>query len=291
MNSPVSGSEAQFIVAATDGSEGADNAVEWAAGEAAKRDLPLKVIRCWDDSHRHTRFDPAGVAHVEDEHRLNEFLARDLISLRHRHPGLTVSAHLVDGAPAEVLIEESARAALVVLGTRNLSAFSSAVLGSVSAAVAARSTCPVVVVRAPDAQTTKLRGVVAAINPADDPHAILDFAFAYASTHKVPLRVVTCAHRDLQTPGHGSYAHLIEAQLKPTIEDAVAPWHEKYADVALSTEVLVEHRVVALVEESAAAELLVVGRRGHHPVLGSLLGSVSQGVLHHARCPVAVVPQ
>ena len=36
--------------------------------------------------------------------------------------------------------------------------------------------------------------------------------------------------------------------------------------------------------------LIVMGSRGLNAVLGSVLGSVSMGVLHHAPCPVTIVP-
>jgi nucleotide-binding universal stress UspA family protein len=46
-----------------------------------------------------------------------------------------------------------------------------------------------------------------------------------------------------------------------------------------------------LIAETERAQLVVVGSRGRGGFTGLLLGSVSQAVLHHARCPVAIVPQ
>ena len=46
----------------------------------------------------------------------------------------------------------------------------------------------------------------------------------------------------------------------------------------------------AIIEHARDAELIVVGSRGLGAFSGMVLGSVSQYVLHHARCPVLVIP-
>ena len=71
--------------------------------------------------------------------------------------------------------------------------------------------------------------------------------------------------------------------------EEIAGWSEKYPDVPVNRHVLRGHPIKAPVDHSKGAELLVVGSRGRSGFAGMLLGSVSQGVLHHAHCPVAVV--
>jgi nucleotide-binding universal stress UspA family protein len=62
------------------------------------------------------------------------------------------------------------------------------------------------------------------------------------------------------------------------------------ADVPMTWEAVVGHPAWALVAAAQDAELLVVGSRGHGGFVGMMLGSVSQHVLSHARCPVVLVP-
>jgi nucleotide-binding universal stress UspA family protein len=55
--------------------------------------------------------------------------------------------------------------------------------------------------------------------------------------------------------------------------------------------VLIEgHPAQAMVDAAQGADLVVVGSRGLGNVRGMLLGSVSHHLVHHASCPVVVVP-
>ena len=48
--------------------------------------------------------------------------------------------------------------------------------------------------------------------------------------------------------------------------------------------------VLLMEAEKLAADMIIVGSHGHGSLYHLLVGSVSEGVLHKARCPVLVVP-
>ena len=74
------------------------------------------------------------------------------------------------------------------------------------------------------------------------------------------------------------------------LAESMAGWQEKFPEVEVHHRVtLGDHPVATLVRKSRDARLLVVGCRGRSAVRSVLLGSVSHGVLHHAKVPVAVV--
>ena len=73
------------------------------------------------------------------------------------------------------------------------------------------------------------------------------------------------------------------------LEAELEPWREKYPDVRLLAEAVPGHPGHLLAVASQHAALVVVGSRGRGTLTETLLGSVSQAVLHHAHCPVAVL--
>ena len=60
--------------------------------------------------------------------------------------------------------------------------------------------------------------------------------------------------------------------------------------VTITCEAVEGHPAEVLVRTARSAAMLVVGSRGHGGFVGALLGSVSQHVVAHARCPVVLIP-
>ena len=68
----------------------------------------------------------------------------------------------------------------------------------------------------------------------------------------------------------------------------MSPWRSRFPGVDLDEKSVCGDAAAALIVESAAAQLLVVGSHGRGGFGGMMLGSVSHAVLHHPHCPVVV---
>jgi nucleotide-binding universal stress UspA family protein len=77
--------------------------------------------------------------------------------------------------------------------------------------------------------------------------------------------------------------------LQEEVQQAITRQEKRHPEVAVLREVAQGGARAALLAAAHDAQLLVVGSRGQGGIKGMLLGSVSQAVLHHAPCPVAVV--
>ena len=132
--------------------------------------------------------------------------------------------------------------------------------------------------------------VVVGVDGSQAMHDVLSFAFDYASRHHRPVHAVFCYRRDLLTTSPRRFRQPSAEQADRWLGEVTAGWQEKYPDVRLERVVIREHPVSALVTQSQGQDLFVVSSHAGRGRLASALGSVSQGVLHHARCPVAIVP-
>ncbi|HZG90280.1 MAG TPA: universal stress protein, partial [Pseudonocardia sp.] len=206
-------------------------------------------------------------------------------------PDLQVSPEVLTGMPVGVLTEQARGAQLLVLGTRGLGGLAGLLVGSVAVGLAAHAACPVVVVRGEVREGRSELPVVVGVDGSPTSEAAVAFAFDAAAGRGVPLVAV---HTWAQTAFDAEVAAMIDWDAVARDEQEVlagrlAGWGQKYPDVEVRPVVARDGAAHALVEQSRTAQLVVVGSRGRGNAAGLLLGSVSHGVLHRSRCPVAVV--
>lgn len=282
------------VVVGVDDSAGADQALAWAAEEARSRAVAIRLVFAGGSvlaSGGPIMYGSMPVPGLADVRGIGEqLLAKASARIAELAPEVEVSTHAEDDDAARVLIDESVRASMIVLGSRHLGTVGSVLLGSVSAAVSARAACPVVVLRGLAGLAAEHSAVVVGVDGQHTSEAVLAFGFDYASRRSVPLRAVLCWHPDPLAEMMWRPEQPAPERAEAWLSEALAGWRENYPDVVLHSGVVRDHPVTGLIAASTAQDLLVVGSRGHRALAGILLGSVSQGVLHHASCPVAVVP-
>jgi nucleotide-binding universal stress UspA family protein len=286
------------IVVGVDGSASAFQATTWAAEEARRRHVPLRLVHCCPLTPvRHPRLlapPPAYRAAVLDQGRL--WLNDAARAARAVAPDAAVSTDMRAGHPADVLIDESATADTVVLGARGSGGFRGLPTGSVAVELAAHGHCPVVVHRdgAAGGQTDAARPVVVGVDGSPLSDEAVEYAFAAAAARHVPLVAV---HTWLDVNAAGMWAGMpslidwpaVQADEESVLDSKLAPWRSRYPDTPVHTVVLRDSPEHALRESSCRAQLVVVGSRGRGALVAFGLGSVSRTLLHTADCPVVVV--
>ncbi|MBV7700986.1 universal stress protein [Streptomyces sp. TRM70350] len=280
------------IVAGVDPDPGKRTALAWAADEAARRRLPLLLVLAQNmptPGYRPTGGRPSWEEWNEALHATGDRALRDAVAfVESRLPRVRVSGLLAEGHPAWVLREQAQNATQVVLGSWHLSAvqelFSSA---AVALPLIAHAPCPVVVVPEPEHATQQPPYFVVGADGSPQSDAAVDFAFEEAALRGAALRALYV----WQPPRLGALDEdAAVRECRRLLSEAVAGRIAAHPEVELHHEVVRGHPVQVLAKASEHALGLVVGTRGHGGFSGMLLGSVSQGVLHHARCPVITVP-
>ncbi len=281
------------IVVGIDPDPGKRMALAWAADAADRRRLPLLLVLAQNvptPGYRPTGGRPSWEEWNEALHATgNRALKEAVAFVEARHPQVRVSGLLAEGHPAWVLREQAQNAAEVVLGSWHLSAlhelFTSA---AVTLPLVAHAPCPVVVVPEPEHTAQQPPYFVVGVDGSPHSAAAVDLAFEEAALRRAVLRALYVWN----PPPLGVLdEHAAFQECRRLLSETVAGRAATHPEVELHHEVVQGHPVQVLAKASEHALGLVVGTRGHGGFTGMLLGSVSQGVLHHARCPVITVPQ
>jgi len=284
------------ITAGIDATEESLAALGWAAREAVRRGLPLRVVHAW-------RFQPYEGIDAGDRDTQAGW-ARDAVdaavrAVAGRHPELDVSTDVLEGGSVDVLVAAAADAELMVLGSRGHGPVVGFLLGSVGQQVIAEAARPVVLVRAGDQATAEADGREIVVGQEGDPEdsaAALRFAFETAAARGATVRAVrawTLPPVFAYSPGSMKLldeAGGLEPYEKKALASALQPWRERFPDVPVVEHVEMGSAGQVLLSVTGRAQLMVVGRRARRTAVGARIGSVAHGVLHHADCPVAVVP-
>jgi len=279
-----------------DGSPDAEAALTWGLAFADRHKAPVRIVAAFDPSQHTLRLIGGGGADAAQ--RLYALAQQQLKDARDgskdNHPHLQISTLLEPALPDDLLIDESRNAETVVIGSRGQSRMSTLLAGSTALSVAARAHCTVVAVRGTPGPQPSARGVVVGTDGSPVAEAAIGFAFQQAAELSAPLTVVHAWTDPMTVSVLGSTIPMYDPVDYPRekhalLVESLAGWTDKFPEVEVRARVIAGHAIKTLATASADAELLVVGCHGHGVLRGMVLGSVSQGLLHRASVPVAIV--
>ncbi|MEV8314730.1 universal stress protein [Streptomyces sp. NPDC059900] len=281
------------LIVGVDGSEPSLRALDWAADEAAVHGVPLRVVHAsrWEWYEGHEPSFGINRSSVQD---LSDRIAASAVerALR-RTDSVKATAEVLSEDPALALVRLSAEAGAVVVGSRGRGELTELLLGSVGLSVAAHATSPVIVVRGREENREGCcRTIAVAVGDPEEASAAVQFAFREAQSLASSVTVVhawRCPARELPdfpTTVGDEHQQRAAAQVDEAVREATAA----HPGVRVRHEIVEGHARTVLLHASRTADLLVVGARRRKGHVGMQLGPVNHAVLHHAACPVAVVP-
>ncbi|MFJ7261444.1 universal stress protein [Streptomyces globosus] len=293
MESTIRTPDTSSVIVGVDGSEQARAAALWAAGEAVRRARPLHIVHGADTDGKALYLSAETIEKARAAGR--ELLDDTAKAVRAEYPGLHVTTEFSRTDAVTSLHRAGGLHGTIVVGHRGLGGFNALMLGSVGLGTAAIAENPVIVVRGIDG--AEERGtVLAAVRDGHD-LVCARYAAREAELRKASLRLLH-VWNVLQSVGEvvtmlddvgeiaGQHAGALHA-LTDTI-------HKEFPDLDVEGDAEKGVSVAgALVEASRHADLLVMGGR-RAPTrlgLGRNLGRATHGVLHHAHCPVLLIPR
>ena len=271
--------------------------VRLALEEARARQVPLRILHVWryTDAFDDVVFD-AG-ARAEHETELRRVISDGLAALLAAYADVATELVLRHDHAADVLVEESRTAGLLVLGRHQATISPTPHLGSIVRGALKESRCPVMVVDpvtvpvTPDAAGAGDGPVVAAVDGSPSSDSAIRKAVHEARAVGAPVRLVHVVPDYLPI---SPMMPLTPAELDETAEGILAH-SERVARITgpelreIGIRMPRGSRVRGIVDASVDARLLVLGRDRSF-VQRLVSGRTSAGVAERAACPVESVP-
>jgi nucleotide-binding universal stress UspA family protein len=140
-------------------------------------------------------------------------------------------------------------------------------------------------------------GIVVGIDGSHNSSKALEWAMTEAAVRKTPLTVLTVhsvmasywSGQPVTLPGDEDEVNKVRKSAESAVADVAAKLGANQPESVTVTAVN-GFTAQALIDATKDSDLLVVGTRGGGGFGSLLMGSVSSQVVHHANCPVVVVP-
>jgi nucleotide-binding universal stress UspA family protein len=288
----------QRLLAITDFSDQADNAVARAARIAAECRAALHLLHVVSESSLAALREFSGVAATDLERSLLAATERTLDRSAEaitQAGGVTVTAAVRIGRVLEEIVAAAQQADLLVMGGRGTNPIRDAVLGTTAERLLRRFSGPTLVVRRPATDpyarvvaafddspgSLQLIAAAAALCPAAEVHVVSAFDLPFEGR----LRVVGVAEAEIQRyrRQQGERAMAAIQRAITHLPAAASPRFVPIVANGNAIEVLLEH------ERATGADLIVIGKHCPQGLANFLLGSVTRHVLADAGCDVLVV--
>jgi nucleotide-binding universal stress UspA family protein len=285
----MNGQNTRPVVVGVDGEPGSAGALRYAVAEARRRHAPLRLV------HVVPAFVGLGPAiPLADLHGLGlKVLDQASDAVRDVAPDLELTTVLAHGERSDALLKLSEDAQLVVVGRETRRGLDRVLTGTVTAGVAARASCDVVVVPSFWMDRYSRRRVVVGLKSRHNAHELLAEAFAEASTRNAVLVVVTAWRvADPYFDRVEARAHASEWQVegRKVVTELTADWRTVYPNVSVETRIVHGPAARVLLDASKGSDLLVLSRRRLALPPFGRLGAVGHDLLRLSDVPVHVVP-
>jgi nucleotide-binding universal stress UspA family protein len=277
------------VVVGMDGEPGSAGALRYAVAEARRRQAPLRLV------HVVPVFLGLGPAiPLSDLHRIGiEVLDRATETVRELAPDLEVSSVIAHGDRSDGLVNAAGDAQLVVVGRETRRGLDRVLTGTVTAGVAARASCDVVVVPSFWVDRYSRRRVVVGLKSRHNAHELLAEAFAEAAVRDAGLVVVTAwrvADPYFDRIEARTHAQEWKEEGHKVVAELTADWRTMYPDVSVETRIVHGPAARVLLDASEDSDLLVISRRRLALPPYGRLGAVGHDLLRLSDVPVHVVP-